>query len=186
MALGLLVFVQIVLLIALGSFIAWWIRYIFSAQSEVPYVPTPYAVLPRINEELNIEAGETVYELGSGDGRFILYCARQEPHARYVGIERNRLLHLIAQIQKHLRGNPQNVSFARADFYTYDLAKADKIYAYLLDSMMDRLLPTLERGFRGRLVSRAFRFKNKPHRRQVSLASHPGIHRQNILYVYDF
>ena len=52
-----------------------------------PYVPTPQLVVERMLELAKVGPGDTVYDLGSGDGRLVIEAARRHG-ARGVGIER--------------------------------------------------------------------------------------------------
>lgn len=155
---------------------------------EVPFVRTPRALYPPIVEALGIQQGDVVYELGSGDGGFILSQAVQFPDTRFVGIERNMLLHAFARLRKRIEyGNPPNVFFRRGNIFSTDFSEATKIYAYLLSSVMDALLPAFERELQAACIaSRAFQFKQREASRIVELSKKPGNHGQHLFYVYDF
>src|ERR1051325_4979125 len=56
------------------------------ADNLAPYIPSPQVVVDRMLELARIKPGETVYDLGSGDGR-ILITAAQKFRAKAVGIE---------------------------------------------------------------------------------------------------
>jgi len=165
------------------SIIAWTV----SGYIEVPFVPTPKSVFPHIVKALVFEAGDVVYDLGSGDGRFLIACARLQPGAQFIGIERNMLLHAYALCNKRLHGSTPNVHFRWGNFFHTDLSNATKIYAYLLSSVMDALLPQFEQQLKGtRIASRAFKFSKKSPAETVQLSEKPGSHNQHMLYVYDF
>src|ERR1700689_1439233 len=51
-----------------------------------PYVPSPTPVVDRMLELASIKPGETVYDLGCGDGR-ILITAVERYKAKAVGVE---------------------------------------------------------------------------------------------------
>src|ERR1700722_16354752 len=51
-----------------------------------PYVASPVRVVDRMLELANIKPGETVYDLGCGDGR-ILIAAVEKYKAKAVGVE---------------------------------------------------------------------------------------------------
>ena len=153
----------------------------------VPYVRTYAHSYAPIAAALHIEPGDVVYELGSGDGGFSLYLSHSFPNARFVGIERNPILYVLAHIRRFLQGSPKNVSFKREDFFIADFTSATKIYAYLLPQIMDKLLPKCERELhRARLVSRAFQFSKKTPRETVRISKRNGLYDQQMLYVYEF
>src|SRR5579862_7281258 len=51
-----------------------------------PYIPSPQAVVDKMLEAAHVHAGETVYDLGSGDGRIVITAA-QKYKAKAVGVE---------------------------------------------------------------------------------------------------
>ncbi len=171
---------------ALLRFLLRVLVWAISGEPDAPFVRTPVRYAPLIAEALAIGQNDVVYELGSGDGRFLLVCALHEPGARFVGIERNPLLHLRALLNKRLVGNPRNVELRREDFFGSDLSGATKLYAYLLDPAMQRLQPKLEREFKGTLASRAFPLPRKELANVVALTEKIGAHAQHLLFVYAF
>jgi hypothetical protein len=177
--------IQLILLVWVGVFLVRTLRRMYSGHGDAPFIPTPSNAFTTIMTALDIGSSDIVYELGSGDGRFLLFCASREPSARYIGIEHNFLLSCIARTRQWLSGI-QNVEFRRGNFYNTDISEATKLYAYLLPSVMDRMLPSLERQFTGRLASRAFRFKERDDARIVALSERPGFHGEHQLFVYDF
>ncbi len=179
-----IVFAQMCLLVWIIGFLRQSI--LVKIYGDAPFLPTPYDALATIAKSLEIEARDVVYELGSGDGRFLIYCARQEPSAQYVGIERNVALVFWARVRTYFSGNPKNVQFLRKNIHEVDLTNATKIYAYLLGPVMDKLLPTFQREFRGRLASRAFVFREKQATSVVTLSEKKGRFGEHLLHVYDF
>jgi predicted RNA methylase len=51
----------------------------------VPFVPTPQEVVDKMIELAGVKKGDTVYDLGSGDGRIVITAAKKG--ARAVGFE---------------------------------------------------------------------------------------------------
>lgn len=181
-----LLIVQLLLAAATAFFLFRVLVFAISGHLDVPFVPTPVTYAEIVAAALELSPGDVVYELGSGDGRFLLSYARLEPGARYVGVERNPLLHAMARMRKRLAGNPTNVEFRRGDFYKTDFSPANKMYLYLLDSVMHELQPKFEREFKGRLASRAFPFSRKALSNVVALTEKIGAHGQHLLFVYEF
>src|ERR1700681_2648687 len=56
------------------------------ANKLAPYVSSPTRVVDRMLELANIKPGETLYDLGCGDGR-ILIAAAQQYQVKAVGVE---------------------------------------------------------------------------------------------------
>lgn len=160
--------------------------FLISGWLDAPFVPTPERYADLISEVLELSPGDIVYELGSGDGAFMLACARLSPDCTFVGIERNPLLHVAALFSRKRAGTPANVEFRRGNFFDADLSRANKAYAYLLDPTMFRLAPKFDKEFRGRLVSRAFPIPRRELSNVVELTDQIGSHGQHLLFVYDF
>src|SRR3989344_2022027 len=107
--------------------------------------------------------------------------------ALFVTLIVTQLLFAYAQTKKRFLGNPSNLSFRRESFFDTDLKDATKIYAYLSGSIMDMLLPKLERECScTKLASRAFEFKKKAHADARRIAKKDGFHGQHMLYMYEF
>ena len=56
------------------------------SKGDVPWVPTPDEVMNTLFRMAKLTARDTVYDLGSGDGRVVIYAAKHFG-ARGVGIE---------------------------------------------------------------------------------------------------
>ena len=69
------------------------------------YWPTPDAAVARMLEMADLQPGETLYDLGSGDGRIVI-AAAQEYGVRAVGIEIDS--ELVAQSRA---SNPHSCTF---------------------------------------------------------------------------
>ena len=57
----------------------------FENKKIVPFVPTPQEVVDKMIELGGVKKGDTVYDLGSGDGRIVITAAKKG--ARAVGFE---------------------------------------------------------------------------------------------------
>jgi hypothetical protein len=180
-----IVLLQFFLIVFSTAFIGLAILHILSDRAGVPFVRTPRVVFQKVADALEIQEGDIIYELGSGDGSFLLWCAAQYPEARLLGIERNPLLVRYANWRLK-RSQLSNVTFIKQDIFHTDYSTATKLYAYLLPSLMDRLLPTLEAQFHGRLASRAFRFAKKDVSAEITLSNKAGSHGQHKLFVFEF
>jgi predicted RNA methylase len=106
--------------------------------TDVPYVPSGFAFKKAIRY-LEIKKGDTVLDMGSGDGRVLLYASKQFPNASFVGIEKNIFLYTYSVfLSKVLLC--RNVRFVHGDFKELDLSKFDAIYMYLLPKLVDEVL----------------------------------------------
>jgi len=113
-----------------------------SATKEAPYVPTPQHVVFRMLELAEVTGEDTVYDLGSGDGRFVITAAK-EFGARGVGIEIDSQLVERARSNARRAGVEHQVEFRRRDLFEADVGEATVVTMYLWPTMTDRLRPKL-------------------------------------------
>jgi hypothetical protein len=124
---------------------------------DVPYVPTPQAVVQRMLELGEVDSKDVLYDLGSGDGRIVVTAA-QKYGARGVGIdidpERIREANTNAKNAKV----GDRVEFRQQDLFDVDLSKASVVTLYLLPEVNLRLRPRLLQQLKPgtKIVSHAF------------------------------
>ncbi len=141
------------LLISLLSFFSTTLPFFTGAH----WVPTPVSTVRQMLRLANVQPGETVYDLGSGDGRVLIIAAR-EFGARAVGVEIDPLKYLWTRAMIALLGLGDRVTVHRANFFDVDLGEADVVTLYLLPKANARLLPKFERELKpgARVVAHAF------------------------------
>ena len=128
-----------------------------SVAQEVPFVPTPSAVVDEMLELANVGPNDVIYDLGSGDGRIIITAAKRYG-ARGVGVD------IDPQRVKEARGNAKHrgvadrVEFHEGDLFELDLSEATVVTLYLLPEVNMRLRPKLWRELKPgtRVVSHSF------------------------------
>jgi len=124
---------------------------------DTPYVPTPQVVVERMLELAKIKPGDTVIDLGSGDGR-IMITAAQKYGARGVGIDIDpeRVQEATANVRK--AGVADRVKIIRGDLFEADISPATVVTLYLLTELNLKLRPKLLRDLNPgtRVVSHAF------------------------------
>ena len=69
---------------ALSAMVAWQAP-VKNQDILAPYYPTPELVVQKMLEFGGLKAGETMFDLGSGDGR-IVFMAAQMFHANAIGV----------------------------------------------------------------------------------------------------
>lgn len=121
-----------------------------------PYVWSSKDVAATMLRFADIQPGETVYDLGCGDGRLVRLAARKGAVA--IGLEASLLTFLLAWFWSlPVRG--AHIRFG--DLWKGDYGNADVVFCYLLVSSMERfeqeIWPTLKPGCR--VVSNSFRMK---------------------------
>lgn len=114
------------------------------AEPGAPYVPTPMNVVVEMLRMAGVSARDTVYDLGSGDGRLPVTAARLYG-ARGVGVELDS--GLVNRSRRHARGAGVDslVRFIRGDLFETDLRPATVVTLYLFPGMNERLRPRILR-----------------------------------------
>jgi tRNA A58 N-methylase Trm61 len=129
-----------------------------SAQTRLaPFVVTPSDVVDRMLGLAGVGPRDTVYDLGSGDGRIVITAARTFG-ARGVGLDIDPMLVERATANAKAAGVGDRVSFRLQDAMTADVSDATVVTLYLLPSLNLKLLPKLNKELKPgtRIVSHAF------------------------------
>lgn len=123
---------------------------------DVVYEPTPLAVVSTLIEAAGVKQGDVVYDLGCGDGRFLVAAARRG--AVGVGFDLNQNLVEWAAANALAERVNERVSFEARDLFTADLGAASVVTLYLLPALNLKLRPKLwkELAVGARVVSNAF------------------------------
>lgn len=118
-----------------------------------PDVPTPQIVVDDMLRLANIKPGETVYDLGCGDGR-VMITAVQRYGVKAVGIEMSRDIYDSTVATIKAKGLQDRIKVIHGDALRADLTPADVVTFYFLTSSNARLKPLFARMRPGsRLVS---------------------------------
>jgi protein-L-isoaspartate O-methyltransferase len=127
------------------------------ANKLAPFVPSPQRIVDRMLEMASVKPGETVYDLGCGDGR-VLITAAQRFNAKAVGIEISDKLVQQAQDRVERLGLEKQVKVIHGDLREADLSGADVVVMYLLTLSNQELRPRLEKYLKpgARVVSYSY------------------------------
>jgi ubiquinone/menaquinone biosynthesis C-methylase UbiE len=112
-----------------------------------PYVNSPQRAVDKMLDMANLKPGETLYDLGCGDGR-ILIAAVQKFHVKAVGIEISERLVRTAEDNVKALGLENSVKVIHGDFMQVDLSPADVVTLYLITTANENLRPNLEKYLR--------------------------------------
>lgn len=129
-----------------------------------PYLPTLSPQIKTAFEMLELKPGQTVLELGCGDGRVLVEAARRGLKA--TGYELNPILVLCARI--YTWRYRHQVKIIWGNYWAMEWPETDGIFVFLLDKYMKKLDKKIMQTYEGRkikLVSFAFQV---PGRRAVS------------------
>jgi SAM-dependent methyltransferase len=125
----------------------------------LPPTPTRKERIRRALKLAELKPGETLYDLGSGDGRVLVIAAR-EFGARATGIDVGPVQCLQASINSLLQGVAPRVQIRWANFLKSDLGQADVVFAYLTSDYASRLQAQLASQLKpgARVVTISFDF----------------------------
>lgn len=130
---------------------------------DVPYVPTPIAVVDAMLDMAKVTKSDTVYDLGCGDGRIVVRAATRFG-CRGVGVDLN---------PERVREARQNAAkavvseltrFEVGDVFDFDFSPASVVTMYLLPSVNLKLRPRLQKELKPgtRVVSHDFHMGDWP------------------------
>lgn len=130
-----------------------------------PFVPTKKQQIEAALDLLALKPGQTLYDLGAGDGRVAVAAAKRGLKVR--GYELNFLLFVVALIRTHAFRS--HVTIRWANYWRADLSAADGVFIFSAEAFMKRLDQKLGKaGKRIRLASFAFRIPGKTPVREKS------------------
>ncbi len=162
--------------------------------SLAPFVSTPANVVEKMLELAKLNPGETLYDLGSGDGRIIIMAA-EKYGVNAVGIELNE--GRVKESRKKIleKGLEDKVKVIQANFLDVDISSADVVTLYLLQRANKILKPNLERYLKhgARVISHDFEMPGWKPVRVVSVndSGYYGFNNKNYgtfdstIYVYE-
>jgi SAM-dependent methyltransferase len=147
-----------------------------------PFVPTPEPVVEKMLKLADLKPGETLYDLGSGDGR-VLFIAAQKFGAKAVGVEISQKLVNATSKRVTELGLQNRIKVIEGNVLDADLSGADVVTLYFLRLSNEKLKPNLIKQLRAgaRVVSHDFEIMGwKPD--QVEKVT---IHRRgHLIYLY--
>jgi SAM-dependent methyltransferase len=125
---------------------------------DVPYVPTPQEVVDEMLRMAQVGPGDTVYDLGCGDGRIVITAISKFNATKGVGVDLDpqRIKESNENAQK--AGVTDRVTFRVQDLFTMSMEEADVLAMYLLPSVNLRLRPQIFEQMKpgSRIVSHDF------------------------------
>jgi protein-L-isoaspartate O-methyltransferase len=151
--------------------------------SLAPYVVSPQRIVERMLELAELKPNETLYDLGSGDGRIIITAA-QRFRAKAVGVEISDLLVTSSNERIAKLGLQGRASVIHGDLLQVDLSPADVVTIYLMTGSNEILRPNLEKYLKpgARVVSHEYAVPGwKP--KLVEKADEADAH-NHVIYLY--
>ncbi len=149
-----------------------------------PSVGAPEHAVDKMLDMANLRPGETLYDLGCGDGR-ILVAAAKKYRIKAVGIEISRTEAEKAAENVRKYKLQSQVTIIHGNFMHTDLSSANVVTLYLATAANDTLRPNLERYLRPntRVVSYDYPIPGwKPTDTSQSEGHHGDTH---VIYLYQ-
>lgn len=148
-----------------------------------PYIRSGKKLIDKVIAQIPFENGAIVYELGSGDCRFLRNLARQKK-VQATGFESFFLPYAIAKAFNYFTHS--SVKCYHQNFFTADLSKPDYIFCYLVPNQMDKLEAKLQKELKpGALViSNTFKFKNWHLEKEIIINEKNKFGLSNKIYLY--
>jgi SAM-dependent methyltransferase len=124
---------------------------------DVPYVPSPNPVVEGMLKLAGVKAGDTVYDLGCGDGRIVITAAKTYG-AKGVGVDINPERVEEARANAKSAKVDDKVKFEENDLFKANISPATVVTLYLLPDVNVRLKPKLLKELKPgtRIVSHSF------------------------------
>ncbi len=125
-----------------------------------PYVPTLAEQRRTALDLLDLKSGQTLYELGSGDGSMLIEAAKRDLNA--VGYELNPILVLISKWRA--RAYSGRVKVVWSNFWKADFSKADGVFVFQMDRSMKKMEAKIRSETKGKkikIASHAFKIPGK-------------------------
>ena len=153
------------------------------AQNLAPSIFSPQPIVERMLDLAEIKPGETVFDLGCGDGR-VLITAAQKYKAKGVGVELSK--NLVRMTNDHLRrlNLDDQVTITQGSLLDTNLSSADVVILYLDTGANDMLKPKLETQLKpgSRVVSHDFEVRGwKP----AKVEKMRAYHRTHTIFLYQ-
>ncbi len=148
-----------------------------------PYIGSPPRVVEQMLILAGLKAGETVYDLGCGDGRILIMAAHMF-QALSVGVELNVRLYREALGKVKAAGLEESIRIIHGDLLKTNVGPADVVTLYLMPTANERVRPNLEKYLRhgARVVSHDFRVPGWTPARMRNIVDGVGV--SHSLYLY--
>ena len=151
-----------------------------------PFVATPTPVVRQMLILAELKPGETLYDLGSGDGRAVIMAAK-DFGAKSMGVELREDLVKRALSNIHELGLETKAQILQNDIFKVNLSQADVVFLYLTTSANEKVKPKLETELKpgARIVSHDYEILGWKPSKIDNFCENPRLgYPSHTLYVY--
>lgn len=152
------------------------------SQNLAPFVASPQPIVDKMLDVAAVKAGETVYDLGCGDGRVLITAAKRF-NAKGVGVELSEKLASSTNATIRRMNLQDQVTIIHGNLLAVNLQPADVVTIYLETNSNDLLRPNLEKSLKpgARVVSHDFEVRGWKPTKVEKINSH---NRNHTIYLY--
>ena len=152
-----------------------------------PFVATPTSVVRQMLILAELKPDETLYDLGSGDGRAVIMAAK-DFGATSVGVELRDDLTKRALTNINDLNLNDKTKIIQKDIFDVDLSAANVVFLYLTTSANERIKPKLESELKPgtRIVSHDYEILGWKAKKVDNFCENPKLgYPSHTLYVYE-
>lgn len=124
-----------------------------------PFLPTLKHQVPKALELLDLKPGQTLLELGSGDGRVLIAAAQTGIYS--IGIELNPILVIYSWLRTRKYGDKVKIKWG--NYWKVTWPQTDGIFVFLLTPYMEKLNNKIVQEYKKpvKLVSFAYQIHSR-------------------------
>lgn len=151
--------------------------------TRVPYVPTPQPIVDEMIRLAKLQPGQTVFDLGAGDGRLLTTAKSVQPNLTAIGYELMPSVWMMSEVKAWLK--KVKVDLRWGNSFRADLTSANVIFLYLFPEAMKKLAGKFDEQLQPgtKVISHAFQFKD---RTPVETSTIHCRGRDRQMYVYEW
>lgn len=122
-----------------------------------PWHPLLPGTIRRILRFAEIQPGETICDLGCGEGRVLITSAK-EYSTQGIGVEIDPFKVMLARLLARIKGVDDKVNIVQGNMYKFDPSSADVLYLYLTHQAVDKLFPDILKKLKPTVRIVSYRF----------------------------